>query len=117
MNHSFYLAWKSFFFYRKRNATIILALALILSLPLVLKTSLSQFESKLRQRSQQTPLIIGAKSQAFDLTLHELYFQGKDFRPISMSDKQNIEDMKLAKVIPVYQNFTARGFPLIATEG
>ena len=116
MKESFYLASQYLWFHKGRTSILALALALIFTLPLTLKQSLNSFETKLRQRAESTPLLIGKKGRPYDLVLHNLYFQGKGLESISYSESQKIDQEKLTESIPLFLKFTARKFPILGTS-
>ena len=112
---SLYLAWRYLSFNKTRTLILIASITLITFLPLALKILLSESEKQLTARADNTPLVIGAKGSALDLVMSNLYFAGEMPGTIPAKAQQAIWESQLALPIPIYNRFTARGYPVIGT--
>lgn len=112
---SFYLSWKYICHNKARTATLVACITLIAFLPLALDLLLDRSEEQLMSRAESTPLLVGAKGSALDLSMSTLYFgdQVPELIPMKASDK--IMDADLAISVPMYVRFKARGFPIVGT--
>jgi putative ABC transport system permease protein len=70
----------------------------------------------LTKRAESTPLLIGAKGSAVDLTLSALYFKQPVLNPISFAQFQNVNNTELALAIPLNLRYNAREFRIIGTS-
>jgi putative ABC transport system permease protein len=112
---SFYVAWRYLSYNWLRTATLVACVSIILALPLALNFLLDVGERQLTARAQATPLVVGAKGSALDLTLNALYFGEQTPELISMAEDEAIARSGLALPIPLYVRFQARNFPIVGT--
>jgi putative ABC transport system permease protein len=70
----------------------------------------------LTKRAESTPLLIGAKGSAVDLTLSALYFKQPVLDPISFAQLQKINNTDLALAIPLNLRYNVREFRIIGTS-
>jgi len=112
---SLYVAWRYLSFNWLRTATLVACVSIILALPLALNLLLEVGEHQLTARAHATPLVIGARGSALDLTLNALYFGEQVPELISMAEDEAVADSGLALSIPVYVRFRAREFPIVGT--
>ena len=112
---SLYLSWRYICHNKARTATLVACITLIAFLPLALDLLLDRSEEQLMSRAESTPLLVGAKGSALDLSMNTLYFgdQVPELIPMKASDK--IMDSDLAISVPMYVRFKARGFPIVGT--
>ncbi len=115
MNDSFYIAWKYICFNKIRTMTLVACITLILFLPVSLDFLLHESEKQLMSRATTTPFLVGAKGSALDLVMNSLYFGNQIPELITMEASKRITDTSLAKPIPIYARFRARGNPIIGT--
>lgn len=115
MNDSLYIAWKYISFYRIITATLVACITLILFLPVALELLLRESERQLMSRAKSTPFLVGAKGSALDLVMNSLYFGNHIPELITMEASLRIADSEMAKPIPIYARFRARGYPIIGT--
>lgn len=113
---SFYIAWKYVLFNRFKTLILVISITLIACLPLSLQVLLKASEQLLGARAGETPLLVGARGSALDLTMNSLYFNDELPPLIDMQALSYIEDMGLAGAIPLYARFHARGFPIVGTS-
>jgi putative ABC transport system permease protein len=112
---SLYLSWRYICHNKARTATLVACITLIAFLPLALDLLLDRSEEQLMSRAESTPLLVGAKGSALDLSMNTLYFgdQVPELIPMKASDK--IMDSDLAISVPMYVRYKARGFPIVGT--
>jgi putative ABC transport system permease protein len=115
MTAALYLALAYVRFHRWQTAALVLALALIQTIPLGTRIVLNASEEALGARAEATPLVIGARGAATDLILNALYFT--DSRPptVPQSASDAVWDSGLAAAIPLHVRFRAEGLPVVGT--
>ncbi len=113
--HSLYMAWQYLRFHKVKTVVLIAALTLIIYLPLAVQILVRASEVQMLARSQATPLILGQKGSALDLVMNTLYFASKPPEPLSMSEANGVDETGFAYAIPIYNRYTARGFPIVGT--
>lgn len=111
--HSLYMAWHYLRFHKVKTIVLIAALTLIIYLPLAVHILVRASEAQMLARSRATPLILGQKGSALDLVLNTLYFTSKSPETISMREAEGIDETGFATAIPIYNRYTARGFPIV----
>lgn len=116
MMDSFYIAWKYVVFNRVKTLVLVISITLIAFLPLSLQVLLKASEQQLGARAGETPLLVGARGSALDLTMNSLYFNDEPPQLIGMQAVNQIEGTGLATSIPLYVRFRARGFPIVGTS-
>lgn len=115
MRHSAYLAARYLAHHRGRTAWLVLALALIVTLPILVQAVFAATQARLTDRAAATPLVIGARGSAVDLVLASLYFAGPPPEPVSMATSESVWDSGLADAIPLLLGFSAEGAPIVGT--
>ena len=113
--HSLYVAWQYLRFHKVRTTVLIAALTLTTFLPLAVHIVVRASEIQMLDRSRATPLILGQKGSALDLVMNTLYFASKPPETISMRESDQIDETGLAYAIPIYNRYTARGYPIVGT--
>ena len=113
--HSLYTAWKYVTFHQGKTAILVACVTLIAILPLALNLLLQESEQQLRSRATSTPLVLGAKGSALDLTMNTLYFSDEVPELMTMAAAHEVAASNLATPIPMYARFLARGFPIVGT--
>ena len=113
--HSLYMAWQYLRFYKVKTAVLITVLTLIIYLPLAVHILVRASEEQMLARSQATPLILGQKGSALDLVMNTLYFASKPPETMPMGEADRVDDTGFAAAIPLYNRYTARGFPIVGT--
>ncbi|MCK4815566.1 hypothetical protein KA005_07340 [bacterium] len=116
MNDILYLAWKYLKYNWIKTIVLISSISLILFLPLGLQLIVDQGSDMLTQRAETTPLVIGARGSAVDLTLSALYFKKPVLDPISFAQLQKVNNMELALAIPLNLRYNVREFRIIGTS-
>lgn len=116
MAGSLHLAWRYLAHHRVRTLLLILALGLTLSLPVAVRSLVEIAQQELRARAVATPLVLGAKGSAVELTLNALYFRRRGMETFPMMEMEKIRGSRLAKAIPLYVRFHAQGAPIVGTS-
>ena len=114
------LAWKYIWYHKLKTSILIACIFLTAFLPIAIELLLNQFESKLVDRAERTPLVIGPAGSRFDLTLRSLYFRLGSFEndavpTIAFGEADAIEKTGWASAIPIYSKFTTKGHPIVGT--
>ena len=116
MIDSFYLAWRYIVFNSTKSIILIICITLIAFLPFALKTLLKESENQLLSRANTTPLLVGAKGNALDLTMNSLYFAKEKPEFIPMIATKKIINSNLGLPIPLYVRFQTKKHPIVATS-
>lgn len=109
------LAWRYTRYHQRRSCILIAALAIMIFLPLATRWVTRTFEAKAIARAQQTPLILGSKGSRFAVALHALYFRGGSPTAMQYDEFQRVNEMGLAKLIPIHSRFRASGKVIVGT--
>lgn len=116
MKDSLYIAWKYIQFNRAKTITLVACITITLFLPASLEVILSASEKQLTSRANTSPLLIGAKGSALDLTMNALYFDDELPSLLTKAVASEIADNELGVAIPMYNRFQARDYPIIGTS-
>ncbi|MEM7519324.1 MAG: ABC transporter permease, partial [Planctomycetota bacterium] len=90
--------------------------ALILFVPIATQILLSTSERTLTARADATPLILGSRGSALDLTMAALYFSDESPEAIEMREVESVWDSGLATPIPLHTAFSSSGFRIVGTS-
>jgi len=115
MRHDFYLAWRYLCHNKIRSAILILCLGVMAALPLALHLLLDEGERAMTARAAATPLLVGGRGSALDLTLNALYFTPPPVLT-TMAEVDRIAASGWADPLPVYTRFRVRGLPLVGVS-
>lgn len=110
-----YLSYRYLCYNKARTATVVSCITLIAFLPISLDLLLDKSEQQLMSRAASTPLLVGAKGSALDLSMNSLYFGDQVPELISMKASDEIMDTGLSISVPLYVRFKDRGFPIVGT--
>ena len=110
-----YIAWRYLTFHYWRSLTLLLCVSLIVLLPLSLNLLLDETERNLLARANATPLLLGAKGSSLDLVMSSLYFSAEPVSSLRYDEYKRVLSSGLALGIPIYNRYSARGFPIIGT--
>jgi len=116
MRHILYMAWRYLRFHWVKTAVLIASITLILFIPLGLQVIVSQAASALTARADSTPLLIGAKGSAIDLTLSALYFTTPAVEPLPYRELSAVRETGLALGIPLTMRYRAAGYRIVGTS-
>ena len=115
MNDVLYLAWRYIRFHRGKTVLLVSAISLVLFLPAGLHVVVEQGAQTLTARAESTPLLIGAKGSAVDLTLSALYFRPPNVSPGEFREVQRVSRTGLAIGIPLHLRYTVRQQRIVGT--
>ncbi|QIF04722.1 ABC transporter permease [Roseimicrobium sp. ORNL1] len=116
LSGSLHLAWQYVVHHRVRTLLLALALGLTLALPLAVRTLLRMAQAEWRARAQATPLVLGAKGSALELTLNALYFRRQGVDTIPVKSTRVIRDIGLGEAIPLLVQFHSQESPIVGTS-
>lgn len=117
MRDILFLAWRYLAYYRFRTVGLVTAISLVLLVPAALQVIVTHGENHLRARARDTPLVLGAKGSALELTLNSLYLDAPPPATIAMSAADAVGRIPGNLGIPVSCRFTARGYRVVGTVG
>lgn len=115
MRHALLLALRHLLYYRVRSVILVVCVSIAVFLPLAVHLLVGRYNRIMIERSQSTPLLIGAKGSVYDLVLSTLYFKGRLREPLSMEQVERVRRGGLAVPVPMYVRFTAGGMPIVGT--
>jgi len=115
MNHVLFLAWQYLKYFWVKTIILVISISLIAFIPVGLQVVVEQASDMLTARAKTTPLLIGAKGSALDLTLSSLYFRTPNFDPLPYREVDWINDTALATAIPLHLRYMASGYRIIGT--
>ena len=115
MRHVIFMAWRYLGFYWGKTAVLVASISLILFVPAGLHVLVEQGAEVLTARAEATPLLIGAKGSAVDLTLSALYFRPPHVEPIPHREVTRVASSSLARGIPLHLRFTVGRQRIVGT--
>lgn len=113
--NALYLAFAYLRYHWARSLVMVLVAALILFVPIATQILLSTSERTLTARADATPLILGAKGSALDLTMAALYFSEERPETVPMREVEAVWDSGLGVPIPLHTAFSSSGFRIVGT--
>ena len=115
MNHVLYMAWRYIRFRWGKTVLLVSAISLVIFLPAGLYVVVEQGARTLTARAESTPLLIGAKGSAVDLTLSALYFRTPNLSPCEYREVRRVDQTGLAIGIPLHLRYTVRNQRIVGT--
>jgi putative ABC transport system permease protein len=115
MNDILYMAWRYVRFHWGKTVLLVSAISLVLFLPAGLHVVVEQGAETLTARAESTPLLIGARGSAVDLTLSALYFRPPNLSPGEFREVGRVSDTGLAIGIPLHLRYTVRKQRIVGT--
>ncbi|MFO1418688.1 MAG: hypothetical protein U1E83_08455 [Methylotetracoccus sp.] len=116
MSSDFFLAWRYLRYHKTRTLILIGCLSLIAAVPLALHRLLDEGQRQMTARAAATPLLIGARGSALDLSLNALYFNSPAPPAIPMSESTKVADSGWASPLPIHARFRVHGHPLVGVS-
>lgn len=116
MKHLLYLTGKYLVYHRWRTTFLVAALTLTVLLPLLIHLLINQYGTYLVERAEQTPAVAGEPGNRYDLVLNVLYFRTRQARTAEYGRQDDLTNTSNTDVIPIYNRFTARDFPVVGTD-
>jgi putative ABC transport system permease protein len=115
MKHVIFMARRYLQFYWGKTAVLVGSISLILFLPAGLHVLVEKGAEVLTARAETTPLLIGAKGSAVDLTLSALYFRPPHVEPMSHREVPQVDSSGLARGIPLHLRYTVGRQRIVGT--
>jgi putative ABC transport system permease protein len=115
MKHVVFMAWRYLGFYWGKTAVLVASISLILFLPAGLHVLVERGAEVLTARAESTPLLIGAKGSAVDLTLSALYFRPPHVEPMPHREVARVDSSNLARGIPMHLRFAVGRQRIVGT--
>ena len=116
MRHALLLALRYMLYHRVRTALLVVCVSIAMFLPLAVHVLVGTYNRIMIERSDATPLVVGATGSAYDLVLNTLYFKGRLDQRLTMADVKEISRSGLATPVPMYVRFTAGNLPVVGTS-
>lgn len=113
---SLHLAWRYIAHHRMRTVLLALSLGLTLALPLLVRGMVDIAQSEFRARAEATPLVLGTKGSALELTLNALYFRRHGMETVPAGQLDVLRATRLAEAIPLHVQFYSQGAPIVGTS-
>jgi len=110
------MAWRYLAYRRLKTTVLVIAFAMIATIPAGLEILVRQGEHQLRARARATPLLVVAKGSAVQAVLQALYFSSEGLEPIPYGQAERIRQGGLARAVPLHIRFHSQGDPIIGTE-
>lgn len=110
-----FLSWRHLRHQWLVSGLLVASLAVSLFLPWMATTLVARYQTQLVQRSDATPLLLGAKGNRFDLTLASLYFRSADLEPVPFGQCRALIAKRYGIAVPILLGDTARDHPIVAT--
>jgi putative ABC transport system permease protein len=110
-----HLAWRYLRYHWVKTVILVASISLILFVPSGLYVVVQQGAERLTSRAAVTPLLIGARGSAVDLTLGALYFQGHSVAVVPYREVVRVNESGLAVGIPLHVRFVAGGNRIVGT--
>lgn len=115
MRHVLYMAWSYVRYHWVKTVVLVASISLIILIPLGLQLIVRQASEILSARAASTPLLIGAKGSALDLTLASLYFRYPSVDPVAFRELARVNGTGLARAIPLHLRYSASGYRIVGT--
>jgi putative ABC transport system permease protein len=115
MNDILFLAWQYLRYHWLKTVILIASISLILFLPVGLQVLVQQGSDMLTSRAETTPLLIGARGSAVDLTLSALYFREPAVDLVPFREVTQVNESGLAVGIPLHLRYVAGGQRIVGT--
>ncbi|PWJ17540.1 ABC transporter permease [Jannaschia seohaensis] len=113
--NALYLAAANLRFHWARTLVLVVAAALVLSVPVLTRTLLAQGEAQLGARAEATPLLLGTRGSRLDLVMAGAYFTDDLPEPTNMAASEAVWDSGLGIPVPLHTRFTAGGARVVGT--
>ena len=108
MSDLFYLLSRYLLFYRTKVLTLSFSLALVIAIPLGLSLLSNILSDHLKTRALSTPLLLGAKGSALDLSISALYFGEQELPLMKYHRVDELRESHLTKTIPMYRKYRVK---------
>lgn len=103
-------------FHWGRSLVLVLVAALLLFVPVATRILLDTAERALTARAEATPLLLGRRGSALDLTMAALYFTDDRPEPLPMREVERVRDSGLGTPVPLMTEFDTGGHRIVGTS-
>lgn len=114
MTDALFLALRYLWYSKWRSLVQILALSLTISLPVFSTLAASVLEDSLLERGDDSPILVGAKGNEFELTMNALYFRGRLKETIPYKVQLELEETHFSA--PIYVKHSTNRVPIVGTS-
>lgn len=111
-----YLTWRYLRHRPLKSVILTLAVAFMIFLPLGVRVFVNESTRVLQSRAVSSPLLIGPKGSAIDLSLASLYFLPQQLEPLKYLSYKQTRALRCGTAIPLHTRFTAADSPLVGTS-
>ncbi len=116
MKDVLYMAWQYLRYYRGKTLLLIAAISLVLFVPAGLHVVVENGARMLTSRAEATPLLVGAKGSAVDLTLSALYFREPNLESLEFGEVESCNSTGMAMAIPLHLRYSAGEQRIVGTS-
>ncbi|GIT93203.1 hypothetical protein JANAI62_36530 [Jannaschia pagri] len=113
--NALYLALANLRFHWVRTLVLIVAAALVGTVPVLTRTLLAQGEAALTARAEATPLLLGTRGSRLDLVMAGAYFTDDLPEPATMAAADAVWESGLGIPVPLHTTFTAGEARIVGT--
>ncbi len=110
-----YLAWRYLVWHRVKTSVLVAAITLIIFVPSGLSLIVDQTAEDMTARAVETPLLLGARGSALELTLNSLYFSAERPAAIAYRELAALAQNDGVGQVPLFVRYQSRGFPIVGT--
>jgi putative ABC transport system permease protein len=115
MNDVFFLAARYLRHHWRKSLILTGSIALILFLPAGLYVLVQAGATAMTSRADATPILVGSRGSAVDLTLSALYFRAPSVDPLEYRRVTGLQEEGLGTVVPLHLGFESRGHRIVGT--
>ena len=112
-----FLAWRHVLYNRAVSLLLIAGLTLVIAFPVVVSRVASVAEDEYASRARATPLVVGRRANAHQLTLNTLYFEGPQPPPIPQKFVKELRDKRAGRIVPAEEMLAEMRQILAETQG
>lgn len=112
----FHLSLRHLQHHKLQTAILVLCIALSVFLPVTTQVLADRYEADLTARARSTPLVLGTRGNATDLTLCTLYFRQSRLEPVPFGQVRTILDSGFGVAVPVNVRHTAQEHPIVGVS-
>lgn len=117
MKSVFFLTWRYLRYRPWRTVVLIVAVALIVYLPLAVNVFIAEVSRSMMLRAESTPLLLGPRGSAVELTLNSLYFTEQRAGELPYRHVQALAAKERGAAVPLHVGFRAGEFAIVGTTG
>ncbi len=115
MSRVLWLSLRHLAYHRLRSGLVVACLAVVLAVPVAATLLLDRYDTGMRARARETPLVLGPRGNRFDLVLASLYWRSGQLDSLPWEAFEDVANERGIEAVPMHVGFSARGKPVIAT--